>query len=111
LKLWLKGLTNIISHERLMTNQASKKISKEASYSLGQRGFMLIAGPEVPKAVGYVEPACSEVQQFLETITDAEREAFEERAGIMEYDGGLSRDQAEREAMKTILKQKQGGKK
>lgn len=29
---------------------------------------------------------------------DQRREAFEERAAIMEYDGGLSRQDAEREA-------------
>lgn len=29
-------------------------------------------------------------------------EAFEERAAIMEYDGGLSRDQAEAEAKRII---------
>ena len=85
----------------------SRKKGEQDNREPGQRGFMLVAGSDVPKAVGYVEPACSEVQQFLETITDAEREVFEERAGIMEYDGGLSRDQAEREAMKTILKTRQ----
>ena len=31
-------------------------------------------------------------------MTDAEREAAEERAAIMEYDGGMSREEAEREA-------------
>ena len=29
---------------------------------------------------------------------EALREAYEERAAIMEYDGGLSREEAEREA-------------
>ena len=37
-------------------------------------------------------------------MTDAEREAFEERAAIMEYDGGLSRRDAEREARKATLR-------
>lgn len=31
-------------------------------------------------------------------MTENEREAFEERAGICEFDGGLSRREAEREA-------------
>lgn len=34
-------------------------------------------------------------------IAMAEREAFEERAAIMEYDGGLSREEAERTAANT----------
>ncbi|MDR3415266.1 MAG: hypothetical protein P4L83_03685 [Nevskia sp.] len=37
-------------------------------------------------------------------ITDAMREDFEERAAIMEFDGGLSRDEAEREAWARVLK-------
>jgi hypothetical protein len=32
--------------------------------------------------------------------TGEDREAFEERAAIMEHDGGLSRKEAEKEAMK-----------
>lgn len=32
------------------------------------------------------------------------REDFEERAAIMEFDGGLSRDEAEREAWKLVSK-------
>jgi hypothetical protein len=34
------------------------------------------------------------------------REAFEERAAIMEYDGGLTRNEAERVAWADILKQR-----
>lgn len=34
------------------------------------------------------------------------REAFEERAAIMEYDGGLTRDDAERAAWMLILKER-----
>jgi len=34
------------------------------------------------------------------------REAFEERAAIMEFDGGLSRDDAERAAWALVLKQR-----
>jgi len=32
------------------------------------------------------------------------REAYEERAAIMEFDGGLSRDEAEREAWTLVSK-------
>lgn len=34
----------------------------------------------------------------VDSESDAEREAFEERAGIMEFDGGMSREQAEEAA-------------
>lgn len=34
----------------------------------------------------------------VDSESDAEREAFEERAGIMEFDGGMSREQAEHAA-------------
>ena len=40
----------------------------------------------------------------LATRTGDAREDFEERAAIMEYDGGLSRDEAEREAWALVLK-------
>lgn len=36
--------------------------------------------------------------------SEALREAFEERAAIMEYDGGLSREEAERAAWALVLK-------
>lgn len=37
-------------------------------------------------------------------MTETEREAYEERAAIMEYDGGLSRRDAEHEAMKAVIR-------
>ena len=36
--------------------------------------------------------------------TESVREAYEERAAIMEFDGGLSRDEAEREAWALVSK-------
>jgi len=36
-------------------------------------------------------------------VTDADWEALEERAGILEYDGGLPRDEAERLAWRTLF--------
>ena len=36
-------------------------------------------------------------------MTEAEREDYEERAAIMEYDGGLSREAAEREAWRIVM--------
>ncbi|ADE14149.1 hypothetical protein Nhal_0976 [Nitrosococcus halophilus Nc 4] len=35
-------------------------------------------------------------------ITEDDKEFFEERAAIMEYEGGLSREEAEREARKLM---------
>ena len=36
--------------------------------------------------------------------SESVREAYEERAAIMEFDGGLSRDEAEREAWALVSK-------
>ena len=36
-------------------------------------------------------------------MTEAEREDYEERAAIMEYDGGLSREEAERQAWRIVM--------
>ena len=33
-------------------------------------------------------------------MTDDDREAYEERAAILEFDAGMSRDEAEKEAMR-----------
>ena len=38
----------------------------------------------------------------MDEMTEAQREAYEERAAIMEYDGGLSREQAEAEAYRIV---------
>ncbi len=38
--------------------------------------------------------------EWLETLDDDAREYFEERAAILEFDGGLSRSDAEIEAQK-----------
>lgn len=41
-----------------------------------------------------------------ENLTESEREAFEERAAIMEYDGRMPREIAERRAMREILEER-----
>ena len=38
--------------------------------------------------------------EWLKTLDDDAREFFEERAAILEFDGGLSRSDAEHEAQK-----------
>ncbi len=42
-------------------------------------------------------------REALASLSDAEREEYEERAAIMEYDGGLPRAEAERMALERIL--------
>jgi len=39
-------------------------------------------------------------------MTPEEKEEFEERAAIMEYDGALSREEAESEALAIVLKKR-----
>ena len=39
-------------------------------------------------------------------MTDDQKENYEERAAIMEFDGGLPRQYAERLAMQEIIRQK-----
>jgi hypothetical protein len=41
---------------------------------------------------------------IVQDLSDALREAFEERAAIMEFEGGLPRAQAEEEALASILR-------
>lgn len=41
---------------------------------------------------------------FLSSLSVEDIYIFEERAAIMEYDGGLSREEAEQAARKTVLK-------
>ncbi len=41
------------------------------------------------------------------TLTPAERELYEERAAIREYDGGLPRAEAERAALADVLRMRQ----
>lgn len=48
----------------------------------------------------------SEVSNWLDKLSDSEREIFEERAAIMEFDGGLGRERAEIEAIKRIIKER-----
>lgn len=42
-------------------------------------------------------------------LKPAEIEDFEERAAIMEYDGGLSREEAEKQAFLIVLKRREKG--
>lgn len=48
-------------------------------------------------------------EDFFSGLTEDERYIFEERAGIMEYDGGLPRDEAERLAKVIFLEKYREG--
>ena len=41
-------------------------------------------------------------------MSDDQREAYEERAGILEYCAGMTREEAERVAMMAVMKKSQG---
>ena len=43
-----------------------------------------------------------EIEQALASLPEDERDFFEERAAIMAYDGGLSREEAERRALEIV---------
>jgi len=43
------------------------------------------------------------LKTFLGGLSENERDFFEERAAIMEFDGGMSRQDAEKEAAKLTL--------
>lgn len=43
---------------------------------------------------------------WLEKLSDSERDTYNEQAAIMEYDGGLPREQAEVEAIKRIIRER-----
>ena len=53
-------------------------------------------------AAGKIRPLDIDVSIIPEEV----KEDYEERAAIMEYDGGLSREEAEIEAMKLVLKKR-----
>lgn len=40
-------------------------------------------------------------------MTEDEQEAFEERAGIAEFDGGMSREEAEALALEAIIRRRE----
>ena len=45
----------------------------------------------------------------LPPLTEAQRSAWEERSAILEFDAGLSRAEAEREALRLVLKREAQG--
>lgn len=60
--------------------------------------------PAPPPFVEYLTPVESPQNASAANVTPLDREAYEERAAIMEYDGGLPRDEAERKALALAMR-------
>ena len=52
----------------------------------------------------YHEPLDPDIAEWVKTLGGNARELFEERAGIREYEGGLSRREAELAAKDDVLR-------
>ncbi len=50
-------------------------------------------------------PSNPQAQQFVLLLSPEQREYFEERAAIYEFDGGLARESSELKAIDAVLKQ------
>ncbi len=61
-------------------------------------------GPEWPPAAEAPEITSCAVLEPSANVVPLDREAYEERAAIMEFDGGLSRDEAERKALALAIR-------
>lgn len=48
----------------------------------------------------------AELKNAVATLTETETDEYEERATIMEYDGGLPRSEAERQALEIVVKRR-----
>ncbi|HMW21882.1 MAG TPA: hypothetical protein PKC59_00480 [Burkholderiaceae bacterium] len=55
----------------------------------------------------YVQPLDATVAWAVAQFDEGDREAFEERAAIFEYDGGLPRHEAERRALALVRAEQQ----
>jgi hypothetical protein len=55
-------------------------------------------------AENYPEPLDPDIAEWAKTLEENAREHFEERAAIREYEGGLSRREAESEARNDVLR-------
>jgi hypothetical protein len=56
-----------------------------------------------PNTIENEESIFSQTQSLILSLAENEREEFDERASIMEYDGGLSREEADWRALRIIL--------
>ncbi|KAA3610052.1 MAG: hypothetical protein D8M58_07565 [Calditrichaeota bacterium] len=56
-----------------------------------------------PDTLDYEESIFSQTQSLIYALEKGEREEFEERASIMEFEGGLSREEAEWRALRIVL--------
>jgi hypothetical protein len=62
------------------------------------KGFMMNTSITNPLIIGSVK------EFLLSTFSETEKEMYEERAAIMQYDGGLTQEEAESEAIRIVIK-------
>jgi hypothetical protein len=55
-----------------------------------------------PYAIGLWQEIHTKPVDPISTLSEEEKELFDERAGILEFDGGFSREEAERMALKCL---------
>lgn len=55
----------------------------------------------------YVKPLDAGVARAVALLDEGDRESFEERAAIFEYDGGFTRAEAERRALVSVRVEQQ----
>ena len=57
---------------------------------------------EKPQGLGTLGGLGAVILPFEKTLSEDERERFDERAAILEFDGGMSRAEAEKKARKEL---------
>lgn len=87
---WMERARREIAEARQDSTAKTAKANPMAVMTVPHPGFALVLKPSVDSNGG-APPASSEA-------SEATQEAFEERAAIMEHDGGLNRVEAEQEA-------------
>ena len=81
------------------------KVPGSTAATLRQHGLLNAKHPANPLS----RLSNSANQPGIVDLTPAEREYFEERAGIREFDGGFRRETAERLALNDVLRIRGGG--
>jgi hypothetical protein len=61
------------------------------------------ADPENPGNPVFPVPLDPDIARWAASLNEDARELFNERAGIREFDGGMSRQEAESEAQQDVL--------
>ena len=85
---------------RKIPKSARRRTANSAERTL--TAVMAVSHPGLGSAASIGSNGSTSPSHLLES--ESVREAYEERAAIMEFDGGLSRDEAEREAWALVSK-------